>query len=242
MTIKSLVCIYTYIYICKYIYIYTKTYIYIYVYVYICIYIYTYICIYIYIYTYHKILITYSRLWYHSTQCLNARHLQRLGKELHSQGDSKQWDVNLEFQRKIIWQYLVFGAFLLYMIYNNMLLLIAKIARGPPSQNDLFGIGVRNAEAEYVILIMNLDWKLWSQQPEWQQQAATESSGSPTIPVAHKANTGQSPLMKPTYDLWTNCFDGSHTHLLPFRAAVAWSQVKVMKNSERCRDRFRNDT
>jgi hypothetical protein len=39
-----------------------------------------------------------------------------------------------------------------------------------------------------------------SQQQEQQKQAATASSGL-TIPVIHNADTGQSPLMKPTYDL-----------------------------------------
>ena len=118
-------------------------------------------------------------VWYDSTQCLNARHLQRLWKDLHSQGDSSHykhegsnaamgpfqiswctfsWTSNSETDHMAIscgWNNFF------CLVHNKILLLIVQTLPWSPSPNDLFGMGVRNAEAEYVMLIMNVDWNCW---------------------------------------------------------------------------------
>ena len=68
--------------------------------------------------------------------------------------------VNLEFRDwsygNILWLEQFFC-----LVHNKILLLIVQTLPWSPSPNDLFGMGVRNAEAEYVMLIMNVDWNCW---------------------------------------------------------------------------------
>lgn len=64
-------------------------------------------------------------------------------------------------QRLIMWQYLVVGTNYFCLVHNKILLLIVQTLPWSPSPNDLFGMGVRNAEAEYVMLIVNVDWNCW---------------------------------------------------------------------------------